>query len=328
MSRRSSNWLGVELRHLAALTAVADRRSFGRAAEQLGITQSAVSQQIAALERLVGQRLIERRGGTRGATLTESGSLLYAHAETIIARFVAAEAELRSAARGVRTLRIGVFPSVGARILPWLIRDFVRIWPDVELRLSESPNDARLLALVERGALDLTFAQLPLDDSVFETAELLRDPYVLLVAADAAPSFDEPPTFEQVAGLRLIGYTHCRTLHHIETQLRTRGLEPQIIYRSDNCGTIQGLVASGVANALVPRLVAEPLEPNVRMLRLADDVPPRVIGIAWRRGDELSPPARAFADVALRLCADRWVPEDIPIRQTVVREGTFFGPFP
>ena len=76
-------WLGVELRHLAALQAVAEEGSFGRAAIRLGYTQSAVSQQIATLERLVGERLVERPGGPRPISITEAGTVLLRHADEL-----------------------------------------------------------------------------------------------------------------------------------------------------------------------------------------------------------------------------------------------------
>ena len=87
-------WLGVELRHLAALQAVAEEGSFGRAATRLGYTQSAVSQQIATLERLVGVRLVERPGGPRPVSITEAGTVLLRHADGIVARLRAAQADL------------------------------------------------------------------------------------------------------------------------------------------------------------------------------------------------------------------------------------------
>src|SRR5215218_6670220 len=92
--------LGVELRHLVALQAVAREGSFGRAARSLGYTQSAVSQQIAALERIVGERLLERPGGPRRVSLTEAGELLLRHAEAIVARLSAAQADLAALAEG------------------------------------------------------------------------------------------------------------------------------------------------------------------------------------------------------------------------------------
>ena len=89
------HWLGVELRHLAALEAVDAEGSFGRAAIKLGYTQSAISQQIATLERIVGERLVERPGGPRPVALTEAGRMLLRHAKAIMARLQAAQADLK-----------------------------------------------------------------------------------------------------------------------------------------------------------------------------------------------------------------------------------------
>src|SRR5437667_11240259 len=86
----TDEWLGLELRHLIALKAIAEEGSFGRAAKRLGYTQSAISQQIAVLERIVGQRLIERPGGPRPISLTEAGRLLPTHADRTAARLPAA----------------------------------------------------------------------------------------------------------------------------------------------------------------------------------------------------------------------------------------------
>ena len=91
-------WLGVELRHFAALQALASEGSFGRAAERLGYTQSAVSQQIATLERIVDEKLVERPGGPRPISLTEAGRLLLRHASSIVARLQAGARERLAAA--------------------------------------------------------------------------------------------------------------------------------------------------------------------------------------------------------------------------------------
>src|SRR5687768_10540374 len=124
-NRNHDPWLGVELRHLAALEAVARTGSFGRAAARLGYTQSAVSQQIATLERIVGERLVERPGGPRAVSLTEAGRLLLRHAEAIVARLEAAHADLDALSAGAAgTLRVGTYQSVGKRVLPALLRRF------------------------------------------------------------------------------------------------------------------------------------------------------------------------------------------------------------
>src|SRR6478735_2571485 len=118
-------WLGVELRHLAALQALAQEGSFGRAARRLGYTQSAVSQQIAALERIVGEQLVERPGGPRPVAMTEGGRLLLGHARAIVARLQAAQADIAALSAGeAGSLHVGAFQSVGARILPEVMRRF------------------------------------------------------------------------------------------------------------------------------------------------------------------------------------------------------------
>ena len=90
-------WAGVELRHLVALDAVAREGSFRRAAERLGYVQSAISHQIAALESLVGQRLIDRSRGTRPLMLTPAGEVLLSHATAVIGEMRAAQADLNGA---------------------------------------------------------------------------------------------------------------------------------------------------------------------------------------------------------------------------------------
>src|SRR5205809_1848278 len=214
-------WLGIELRHFLALEAVAREGSFGKAAAALGYTQSAVSQQIAALERIVGQRLVERPGGPKPISLTEAGRLLLTHADAIAARISAAQADLTALGEGqAGTLRVGVFQSVGQRILPEVMRRFLGAWPQVRVTLTESSNDAELLGLVERGGLDLTFADLPLVEGPFESVELLRDPYVLAVPADSPLATRETLAARDLQELDLIGFKHCRSLAQLEATVR------------------------------------------------------------------------------------------------------------
>jgi molybdate transport repressor ModE-like protein len=298
----SDSWLGVELRHFLALEAVAREGSFGKAATALGYTQSAVSQQIAALERIVGQRLVERPGGPKPVSLTEAGRLLLTHADAIAARVAAAQADLTALAEGqAGTLRVGVFQSVGQRILPEVMRRYVHAWPQVKLTLTESADDTELLALVERGELDLTFSDMPLVEGPFESVELMRDPYVLVVPADSPlAQADSAPTLREIAELELIGHKHCRTIERLEATFR-RPLH--FVFQSDHNQTVQALVASGVGNALVPLLTMDPEDETTALLDLPK-VPPRLIALAWHRDRYRTPAALAFAETAQEVCAE------------------------
>src|SRR5256714_12279628 len=172
-------WLGIELRHLIALEAVSREGSFGRAATSLGYTQSAVSQQIAMLERIVGERLVERPGGPKPVSLTEAGRLLLGHAQAIVARLSAAQADLAALSDGsAGVLRVGIYQSIGARVLPELMRRFGASWPLVDVQLTELAADGELLELVERGELDPTLADMPLTQGPVEALGSLPDPYV------------------------------------------------------------------------------------------------------------------------------------------------------
>ena len=296
-------WLGIELRHLTALEAVAREGSFGRAAKTLGYTQSAVSQQIAALERIVGARLVDRPGGPRPVSLTEAGELLLRHAEAIVARLAAAQADLGALAEGEGgVLRVGIYQSVGQRILPELMRRYAAAWPRVEIALTESASDAELLTLVERGELDLTFADLPLPEGPFEAVEVVRDRYVLVVAADSELARrGRPPTPRELADLDLVGFRSCRSLRALADALPH---PPRFVFRSDDNGTVQGLVGAGVGAALVPRLTLEPHDETIVEIDLGPKVPPRLIALAWHSDRFRTPAAQAFVDTALDVCAE------------------------
>jgi DNA-binding transcriptional LysR family regulator len=300
---QTDGWLGLELRHLVALKAVVQEGSFGRAAQRLGYTQSAVSQQIATLERIVGQRLLERPGGPRPVSLTEAGTLLLRHADAIAARLQAAQADLTALEAGeAGPLRVGTYQSVSAKLLPSLLHAFREGWPKVEVRLTESADDCELLKLVEQGELDLCFVVLPMRPGPFEMTELLHDPHVLIVQSDSPLAARErAPTLRELAELPRIGYRSCRITAAIEDRLRVGGHEPNIVFRSDDNGTVQALVSAGVGVAVVPRLTVDERDGGITVLPLGDRVPPRVIGIAWHRDRLRTRAAEAFMEAAKTL---------------------------
>jgi DNA-binding transcriptional LysR family regulator len=297
-------WLGIEVRHLAALQAVAETGTFRAAANRLGYTQSAISQQIATLERLVGAKLIERPGGPRAVSLTDTGRLVLRHAEAIIARLQAAQADVTAMTEGgAGALRVGAFQSAGSRILPELVRRFRADWPRVEVQLTESGSDDELLVRVERGDLDLSFVMPPLPDGPFEMVELMHDPWVLLVPADSPlAALREPPSLREVAELPLIGARLCRSREQIHAQFRARGLEPSYVFHSDENNTVHGLVVAGAGIALIPKLAVDPNDERVLIVELGPKVAPRVIALAWHRDRYRSRAAEAFVELASEVC--------------------------
>jgi molybdate transport repressor ModE-like protein len=295
------SWLGIELRHLAALEAVAREGSFRRAATSLGYVQAAISQQIAALEKAVGQRLVERSRGGGPLRLTEAGELVLQHSDAILARLQAAQADVAALAEGQGQLRVGITQSIGVRVLPELMRRFAAEWPDVRLRPTEAAADLALYEAVERGEVDRAFVELPVPDGPFETTELMIDPYMLVVAADS-PLAQRPVSLKELGTVPLVGHCECRGLARVEAQLRSRGIEPEFAFRSDVNATIQALVGAGVGAAVLPALAVDPKD-ELTVMRELPGIPPRVLAVARHRDRYHSQAARSFVAHAQAVCA-------------------------
>lgn len=299
------NWLGVELRHLAALGAVAHEGSFGRAAEKLGYTQSAVSQQIAMLERLVGERLVERPGGPRAISLTEAGTLLLRHAEAIVHRLEAARADMLALRAGeTGSLRVATYQSIGARVLPAVMRRFLAEWPGINLGLSEPSADPELYTFIESGEIDLAFCSLPVPEGPFEAVELMTDPYVLLVPSDTPLARRTSASLLDLGDMALIGANLCASGNVIETQLNNAGFPIDYAFRSDDNTTLQGLVAAHFGVALMPLLAVQHGDDRVKALRLSPTMPRRQIAVVWHKDRHRTPAARAFVEIARAVSAE------------------------
>ncbi len=292
-------WQGIEFRHLAALAAIGRERSFSRAADVLGYSQSAVSQQILVLERIVAERLVDRPGGPVPVRLTAAGERLLEHAEAIVSRLAIARADLAALADGATgSLSVGCFQSAGARILAPMLGTFATRSPGIGLTLREAADDGALLSAVGAGELDLTFVVFPLQDGPYRTVELLRDPYVLLVRADSELGVRERPlTLRELSRLALIGYRDLRRVHLPESRLGVSFDSSHIVFRSDDDETIHALVAEGVGAAVIPWLSFDRHDDRLTTVRIAG-VAPRGVGIAWHVNRTLSPAAHRFIEIA------------------------------
>ena len=242
--------------------------------------------------------------GARHATLTEAGLLVLAHATTILARSQVADADLRRLQSGTAsTLRLGVFPSVGARVVPPVLQRLSTSRPHLDVQLVEDPSDRRLLDQVESADLDLAFAMLPLPDGPFAMVELLRDPYVVLLAANSElVARTRPVTPRELARLPLIGFRHVQA--YPEAFLRAHGIDARVRFRTDDNEILVGLVAAGMGAALVPRLTVNPARNDVVLLEIAAKLPPRLIALAWHRDREQTQIAKDLVETARTLCTN------------------------
>jgi DNA-binding transcriptional LysR family regulator len=253
--------------------AVAHQRSFSRAARELALSQPSVSNQVAALEREVGARLLDRRPG--GLTLTPAGEILLEHADAIAERFELATTQLAAVAHGERArLRIGAFPTALAGFVPAAIARLRVRFPDTQVRVDEGTDD--LAARVRSGDLHLAVgfedvAEPRPDLGGLERRELLRERFVVALAPD-----------HRLAGRRRVrladlgrdDWTAASTDGLIVRACRAAGFEPNLISITHDQLAIRALVARGLAVTLVPELLADPFE-GLALRPIAGDGPAR-----------------------------------------------------
>jgi DNA-binding transcriptional LysR family regulator len=294
---RPNGWIGVELRHFLALEAVANEASFNRAAVKLGYTQSAISQQIATLERVVGQKLIERPGGSQPVRLTRAGEIVMEHAHAIGERLASAQADLQSLTAGnLDPLRVGFFGRGLGALIPGICARLERELPDLVIRVVNGKDDEELLGMARRGEVDVTFVQLPLADAAFELATLLEDEYVLVVRTGARENA-AAPTLAELAAMPLIGFLTGKECQ-LTDYFRANSVKPSWIVGSYDLETIYAFVAADEGVALLPRLATLCLGPGVEVVELDCGLPPRRIGLAWSMMRGVSGATRAFVAAA------------------------------
>ena len=287
------SWQGVEFRHLAALESIATEGSFSAAAAKAGYSQSAVSGQIATLERVIGVRLVTRIRGSRKVTLTREGERLLEHARAINARLNAARADIEQLGEtGADGIRIGTFRGVSQTLLPDVVRALTADGLPITLR--EDLDVEHHVEMLRSGELDVAFVLLPVDDEGIDTIELLRDPWVLVVRTDHPLVWKQrPATADDISNLPLITFEQVRPQKLIEGSLRAAGAHVRVVTRMNDYASVISMVSAGLGCGLVPRLAVDADAGAARLAGLRflpiDGQPPRLIGLAWSRhrtGDE------------------------------------------
>lgn len=277
----------LDLGRLRALHAVSVHGTIGAAATALGYTPSAVSQQIAKLERETRTTLLERRG--RGIRLTDEAHQLALTAQELMSIVEAAEVRLEER-RGEPAGRLAVacFASAARGLMPRVLADLADRHPALDIRMQEI--DPHLsIDLVARGAVDLAVAHdwdiapLPTPPGL-EQAVIGTDLCDLLVPAGHRLTAAGPVRRKELGGERWISQPPGTVCHDwLMRTLRAAGHEPLIAHLAEEHQTQVALVAAGLGIALVPRLGRGALPPEVHAVRL-DPVPSRRLRALWRAG--------------------------------------------
>ncbi len=287
----------LNVARLKVLDEVARRGSLSAAADALDYTQSAVSQQIAALEAEAGMTLLQRH--PRGVSLTAAGQTLVGHAEGILARLESAEAALGAIAglRGGR-LRMASFPTAGATLMPLAIASFRARHPDVELTLAEGEPE-QIEPRLRAGELDLAllfeFGEASPGDELARAA-LLEDPLYLALPREHALAQKRRLRLQDLRGeawVQTASASSCA--REVVRSCHAAGFEPNVAFESDDYQTVQGLVAAGVGVALIPELALNPVAREDIAIRALSPRPPvRQVVAATPAGARLLPAAPAM----------------------------------
>jgi DNA-binding transcriptional LysR family regulator len=286
---------------LRALVAVADEGSFRRAAERLGYTQSAVSHQIATLERGLGASLFHRPGGRAAVTLTPAGEIAYHHARRSLAALATLEAEVRAAQRGEHdTLRIGVFQTAAAELVPAALRELRARHPGVRVALVDCEHREQVATALTTGRLDVAYAVEPEPHHAIETTPLLQDSWVILTWRGSPLVDSEHPSLDLLDGTDVVAWNeHWQAQVEVEALWRRRGIAPRVVYRTDDSVALQRLVVARLGHACVGRLIAErPIDAALTAVIPREAMPTRTIALCHARGRRLSAVTRTFIDIA------------------------------
>lgn len=287
----------VEIRHLAALRAVAEEGTFSRAAERLGYSQAAVSQQIAGLEKAVATPVFDRPGGPRPVALTPAGRLLLEHAVQILDRLDLAGAELSDLTSGTRgRLEIGTFQSVSVQLLPEVVGLLRTERPGLDIRLVERDLNDELIAELLSGSLDVAFLVGPVEEVDLTCHAIGTDPFVLLQSA-AEPGGSRPLPVTELADRPMIGQheSSCQAL--VDDGLQAAGVTPSYTFRTNDNGAVQAMVRAGMGPAIMPLLAVDPGDPGIRLRDLDPPLPPREILLAHHARRQLSPVLPRFLEL-------------------------------
>ncbi|UHA73014.1 LysR family transcriptional regulator [Paenibacillus sp. 481] len=293
----------MEFRQLQYAIQIAQERNFSRAAEKLHIAQPSLSQQLSKLEKEIGVLLFQRT--TNSVELTHAGSVFVERAQKIVDSIEQLKNEMSDISQTkTGKVVIGTMPITGSHILPHVLPQFHKRYPEIELVLSEESTTVNLEKMTAQGKNDLCLISLPLVEPSLAYEPVVDEEIVLAV----------PPEHPLAAG---VGNGHTRATEISLSELRNEpfvllkrgqgfrqltidlcreaGFEPRVVFESSNIETVQSLVAAGMGLSLVPSFIASaPRTEFVPAYIPLVGRPSRTLVIAYRDGRYMSQAAEAF----------------------------------
>jgi DNA-binding transcriptional LysR family regulator len=291
----------MELRTLRYFVALAEELHFGRAAKRLSMTQPPLSQAIAGLERELGVRLLERT--RRKVALSRAGAAFLDEARATLARAAQAGEAARRAHRGESgSLAVGYLAATAFTLLPLVLRDFRRAFPDVKLELRELTIPQQFTALL-KGDIEIGLLRPPVGQAELASETILSEPFVLALPARHPLSALKRVPAKRLAEEPFILFPRQPGLvfHDLVMGFCLRnGFTPRVAQEAHQTHTVVGLVSAGIGVALVPASTRKLGLAGVAYRPLREATPQSRTALAWRRADA-SPAVAAFVEVTRRV---------------------------
>ncbi len=269
----------MELSQLRYFLAVARRGNLSKAANDLGLSQPALSRSIAKLEEELGQPVFERR--PRSMALTDAGELLVARAQDVVGIIDDTKSEIRDDGRTGR-LRVGAIPTIAPYLLPKLLRDFSRSYPEVSVEVTEGVT-VDLIKACDQGELDLAILALPIETKHLDTEAMFEEELFLVMPKghELAKKTDISLAEVENYPFVLLGEAHCLTGNVISV-CRKKSFQPVAVERTSQLATVQELVTLGHGISMIPDMAKRIDKDKRRVYRhVTNPIPMRTIAIAW-----------------------------------------------
>jgi LysR family transcriptional regulator, hydrogen peroxide-inducible genes activator len=295
----------ITLKQMEYFEALAETLHFGRAAELVGVTQPALSAQIAEMETRLGVKLFERGSGVIRPTRAAGDY------RARIDRILAEARDLENAAATPRgtldgVFRLGIIPTIAPYLLPLLLSELRSRFPELRVEIKEAVT-AALEDQVRHGQLDAMLAASPLSDRTLAVETLFEDPFLLAIPSPEAATVSAPVSPESLVFERLILLEegHCLRDEALAVCGRIKPLS-MASFGATSLTTLLHMVGHGLGVTLLPEMAAGAAYgvPNVALVPFTEPAPERTICLAWRKGSHMQRDQQALAD-AIRAAHER-----------------------